>query len=117
MAAKLNSKAGRGSTTASLPCHPWLAPFLEALGNKTRSGVFLAYIAGLIGPAYRKSIQPIAARDNAIGLDELHHIIGANGLHAGYPSSHVQLRSAIGRPSLASFSLLRQCAKTGVFFK
>ena len=36
-----------------------------------------AYIAGLIGPGDRKSIQPMAARSDAIPYDRLHHFIGA----------------------------------------
>lgn len=44
----------------------WLAPYLEALGNKTRRRMCPAYIAGLIGPGDRKSIQPMAARSHAI---------------------------------------------------
>jgi len=36
-----------------------------------------AYIAGLIGPGDRKSIQPMAARVDAISYDRLHHFIGA----------------------------------------
>ena len=35
------------------------------------------YIAGLIGPGDRKSVQPMAARDEAIGYDQLHHFIAA----------------------------------------
>jgi SRSO17 transposase len=34
------------------------------------------YIAGLIGPGDRKSIQPMAARADAISYDRLHHFIG-----------------------------------------
>ena len=55
----------------------WLTPYLEALGNKTRRRMCPAYIAGLIGPGDRKSIQPMAARSNAIPYDRLHHFIGA----------------------------------------
>lgn len=55
----------------------WLAPYLEALGNKTRRRMCPAYIAGLIGPGDRKSIQPMAARSDAIPYDRLHHFIGA----------------------------------------
>lgn len=55
----------------------WLAPYLEALGNKTRRRMCPAYIAGLIGPGDRKSIQPMAARWDAIPYDRLHHFIGA----------------------------------------
>lgn len=36
-----------------------------------------AYIAGLIGPGDRKSIQPMAARADALNHDRLHHFIGA----------------------------------------
>lgn len=38
----------------------WLDPFLKGLGNKTRQRMCPAYIAGLIGPGDRKSIQPMA---------------------------------------------------------
>jgi SRSO17 transposase len=55
----------------------WLAPYLDALGNKTRRRMCPAYIAGLIGPGDRKSIQPMAARIGAISYDRLHHFIGA----------------------------------------
>jgi SRSO17 transposase len=39
----------------------WLAPFLAALRHKTRARMCPAYIAGLIGPGDRKSVQPMAA--------------------------------------------------------
>jgi SRSO17 transposase len=55
----------------------WLAPYMEGLGNKTRRRMCPAYIAGLIGPGDRKSIQPMAARSDAIAYDRLHHFIGA----------------------------------------
>lgn len=55
----------------------WLAPFLDALGNKTRRRMCPAYVAGLIGPGDRKSIQPMAARVDTISYDRLHHFIGA----------------------------------------
>ena len=55
----------------------WLAPYLEGLGNKRRRRMCPAYIAGLIGPGDRKSIQPTAARSEAIAYDRLHHFIGA----------------------------------------
>ena len=35
------------------------------------------YIAGLIGPGDRKSIQPLAARTDEAGYDQLHHFIAA----------------------------------------
>ncbi len=37
----------------------WLAPFL-ALGHKARRRMCPLYIAGLIGPGDRKSVQPLA---------------------------------------------------------
>ena len=40
----------------------WLEPFLNGLGHKTRRRMCPAYIAGLIGPGDRKSVQPMAAR-------------------------------------------------------
>jgi SRSO17 transposase len=36
-----------------------------------------AYVAGLIGAGDRKSIQPMAARDGAVGYDQLHHFIAS----------------------------------------
>jgi len=55
----------------------WLEPFLSGLGHKTRRRMCPAYIAGLIGPGDRKSIQPMAARAGEISYDRLHHFIGA----------------------------------------
>ena len=52
-----------------------LAPFVAALRHKTRSRMCSAYIAGLIGPGDRKSIQPMAARDDSVSYDRLHHFI------------------------------------------
>lgn len=53
----------------------WLAPFVSALRHKTRSRMCPAYIAGLIGPGDRKSIQPMATRDDDVSYDRLHHFI------------------------------------------
>ena len=55
----------------------WLAPFVVALRNKTRGRMCPAYIAGLIGPGDRKSVQPMAARDGDVSYDKLHHFIGS----------------------------------------
>ena len=43
-----------------------------------------AYVAGLIGPGDRKSIQPMAARDSGVSYDQLHHFIG-NGVWDAAP--------------------------------
>ena len=55
----------------------WLAPFLETFRHKTRARMCPVYIAGLIGAGDRKSIQPMAARDGAVGYDQLHHFIAS----------------------------------------
>lgn len=55
----------------------WLAPFLERLGNKTRRRMCPRYVAGLIGPGDRKSVQPMAARFAPGDYDQLHHFIAA----------------------------------------
>jgi len=55
----------------------WLAPFVSALGHRARRTMCPAYIAGLIGPGDRKSIQPMAAKVDDVSYDRLHHFIGA----------------------------------------
>lgn len=71
----------------------WLAPFVAALGHKTRGRMCTAYIAGLIGPGDRKSVQPIAARDGAVGYDQLHHFI-ADGIWDSAPLEAALLAEA-----------------------
>ena len=56
----------------------WLEPFLDGLGHSTRRRMCPAYVAGLIGPGDRKSVQPMAARDNGVNYDQLHHFIGSS---------------------------------------
>ena len=55
----------------------WLEPFLARLGNKTRRRMCPLYVAGLIGPGDRKSVQPMAARLAPGDYDQLHHFIAA----------------------------------------
>ena len=55
----------------------WLAPFLTALGHKKRARMCPAYVAGLIGPGDRKSVQPMAARTDEVEYDQLHHFVAA----------------------------------------
>jgi SRSO17 transposase len=55
----------------------WLVPFVAALRHKTRARMCPAYIAGLIGPGDRKSVQPMAARAAEISYDQLHHFVAA----------------------------------------
>lgn len=40
----------------------WLKPFVKKLGHKKRRQMCPLYVAGLIGPGERKSIEPMAAR-------------------------------------------------------
>jgi SRSO17 transposase len=71
----------------------WLAPFLAALRHKTRMRLCPAYIAGLIGPGDRKSVQPMAARDGEFGYDQLHHFV-ADGVWESAPLEAVLLKEA-----------------------
>ena len=57
----------------------WLEPFVAGLGDRRRRRMCPLYVAGLIGPGDRKSIQPVAAREEAAGYDQLHHFV-ASGL-------------------------------------
>jgi SRSO17 transposase len=55
----------------------WLSPFLEKLGHKARRQMCPLYVAGLIGPGDRKSVQPMAERLVPGGYDQLHHFVAA----------------------------------------
>src|SRR3954452_19175871 len=55
----------------------WLAPFLAGLSHPARRRMCPLYIAGLIGPGDRKSVQPMAARFSEVGYDQLHHFVAA----------------------------------------
>ena len=56
----------------------WLTPFTAVLRHKTRARMCPAYVAGLIAPGDRKSIQPMAARGSGVSYDQLHHFIGSS---------------------------------------
>jgi len=71
----------------------WLAPFLAALRHKTRMRLCPAYIAGLIGPGDRKSVQPMAARDLEFGYDQFHHFV-AEGVWDSEPLEAILLQEA-----------------------
>ena len=55
----------------------WLKPFLDHLGHKARRQMCPLYVAGLIGPGDRKSVQPMAERFVPGGYDQLHHFVSA----------------------------------------
>jgi len=71
----------------------WLTPFVCALRHKTRARMCPAYIAGLIGAGDRKSVQPMAARDEDVGYDQLHHFI-ASGVWDAAPLEEALLAEA-----------------------
>jgi SRSO17 transposase len=71
----------------------WLEPFVAALGHKAQRRMCPAYVAGLIGPGDRKSVQPMAARDAAVNYDQLHHFIGS-GVWDAAPLEAVLLAEA-----------------------
>ena len=55
----------------------WLKPFVERLGHKARQRMCPLYVAGLIGPGDRKSVQPMAERFAPGDYDQLHHFVAA----------------------------------------
>src|SRR5271167_4790053 len=55
----------------------WLKPFLDRLGHKARRRMCPLYVAGLIGPGDRKSVQPMAERLASCDYDQLHHFVAA----------------------------------------
>ena len=53
----------------------WLEPFLKPLRHPARWRMCPLYVAGLIGPGERKSLQPMAARVAPADYDQLHHFV------------------------------------------
>jgi len=53
----------------------WLEPFLMHLRHPARRRMCPVYVAGLIGPGERKSLQPMAARLAPADYDQLHHFV------------------------------------------
>ena len=53
----------------------WLEPFLTHLRHPARRRMGPLYVAGLIGPGERKSLQPMAARVAPADYDQLHHFV------------------------------------------
>ena len=71
----------------------WLEPFLAGLSHPARRRMCPHYIAGLIGPGDRKSVQPMAARAGEIGYDQLHHFV-AGGIWDSAPLEAALLAQA-----------------------
>ena len=79
----------------------WLEPFLAGLSHPARRRMCPLYIAGLIGPGDRKSVQPMAARVGEFGYDQLHHFIAA-GVWDSVPLEAALLKEAdrlVGDPA------------------
>ena len=60
----------------------WLEPFVERLGHKARRRMCPLYVAGLIGPGDRKSVQPMADRLVPGEYDRLHHFVADGAWNA-----------------------------------
>ena len=71
----------------------WLKPFVDVLGDRRRKRMCPVYVAGLIGPGDRKSVQPMAARAGEAGYDQLHHFVSA-GLWNSAPLEAALLKEA-----------------------
>lgn len=71
----------------------WLTPLVGALRHKTTGRMCPAYVAGLIGPGDRKSVQPMAARDAAISYNQLHQFV-ASGVWDAAPLEAALLAEA-----------------------
>lgn len=62
-----------------------LAPFLAAMGRKTRRRWAPFYLRGLLGPGERKSFQPMAGRLGLFRHDQLQHFIASPAWDDGPP--------------------------------
>jgi len=71
----------------------WLKPFLAVLEHPSRQAICPLYVAGLIGPGDRKSMQPMAERLGLPSHDALHHFISA-GVWDAAPLEAALLREA-----------------------
>ena len=60
----------------------WLNPFLAHLSHRARRRMCSLYIAGLIGPGDRKSVQPMAERLGLGTHDRLHHFVSSGAWDA-----------------------------------
>ena len=67
--------------------------FLVGLSHPARRRMCPLYIAGLIGPGDRKSVQPMAARADEVGYDQLHHFVTA-GVWGSAPLEAALLKEA-----------------------
>ena len=61
----------------------WFAPYRAALGHKGRERWGPLYLAGLLGPGDRKSVQPMAERVAPADHEQLHHFIATSAWDLG----------------------------------
>jgi len=71
----------------------WLRPYLAALPRARQRHWAPAYVAGLLGPSARKSIEPMAALVAAGDYDQLHHFVTTRAWDAA-PLQEVLVRQA-----------------------
>ncbi|MFG1193181.1 transposase [Xanthobacter flavus] len=79
----------------------FLKPFVALLGHKKRRQMCPLYVAGLIGPGERKSIQPMAERLEPAPYDRFHHFIS---------DARRRARKLV-QPTSVTFGLLGQRAR------
>lgn len=94
----------------------FLEPFVALLGHKKRRQMCPLYVAGLIGPGERKSMQPMAARLDPARYDRFHHFI-SDGLWDEVPLEAELARTAdrlVGAPMPPSSSTTPACPRRAV---
>lgn len=72
------AKESAGKDAWAQELNEWLAPFLDALGHKSRRPWAPLYVRGLLGPGDRKSIQPMASRVAPEAHEQLHHFVATS---------------------------------------
>ena len=94
----------------------WLAPFLARLGHKARRRMCPLYVAGLIGPGDRKSVEPMASRLAPGDYDQLHHFIASGVWNEAPLEKELAIQAAKLIPGALAQSLssmTRHCRKKG----
>jgi SRSO17 transposase len=67
----------------------WLEPFLARLSRQARRAMCPLYVAGLIGPGERRSVQPMAHRLGLGSHDGLHRFVSAGRWDAAPPEAEL----------------------------
>lgn len=74
---------GNGCSDWATELAAWLEPFDAVLRNKAQRKWAPVYVAGLIGPGERKSIQPMAERTAPGELQQLHNFVNCAAWEPG----------------------------------